>query len=286
MIKCNKYCLRDFGEIEVLLCSAKSDQYRFQALSETPSATSSTFAHSADQQRDPFAKRLLKSLFARLIEWFGNIANGIGKFFAREVHTKIICLSDESGESTCVTKEELDALLTSADISADTANSGTMNQSLSQGGGTSAQTTTSTQQEEREISHTVDNQPPVITINGDNPAMVTAGAAYVDLGAFATDNVDRDLSVRTFVNGMPIELPTIDTSIPGTHTIEYVASDTAGNTATSSRKVIITTLESSYTVAAQPTEGHEIGIEGDTDQGSLITESEIDDGSIVDSGED
>lgn len=46
-----------------------------------------------------------------LVEWFGNITNGITRLFAGEIETKNLCVSDESGAKTCITKEQLDALL-------------------------------------------------------------------------------------------------------------------------------------------------------------------------------
>ena len=46
-----------------------------------------------------------------LVGWFGDITNGIGKIFAGEVETKQLCVSDDSGAKTCITKSELDALL-------------------------------------------------------------------------------------------------------------------------------------------------------------------------------
>ncbi len=49
--------------------------------------------------------------FARLTEWFGEATNGIGNFFANRVHTKELCVGDESGSETCLTKNQIDNLL-------------------------------------------------------------------------------------------------------------------------------------------------------------------------------
>ncbi len=45
-----------------------------------------------------------------LLGWFADAANGINRFFAREVETKNLCISDDTG-TTCITKGQLDALL-------------------------------------------------------------------------------------------------------------------------------------------------------------------------------
>ena len=46
-----------------------------------------------------------------LIAWFGNIENGITSIFAKEVNTENLCVSDSSGSKTCITKAQLDSLL-------------------------------------------------------------------------------------------------------------------------------------------------------------------------------
>jgi phage tail protein X len=58
-------------------------------------------------------------------------------------------------------------------------------------------------------------------------------------GAIVTDNQGHDLSYRTFINGVLSGNILIDTSQVATDTIDYVATDTWGNTATSTRTVII-----------------------------------------------
>ncbi|MCF7863111.1 MAG: tail fiber domain-containing protein, partial [Candidatus Pacebacteria bacterium] len=45
-----------------------------------------------------------------LVGWFGNMANGIGDFFANRIRTKTICLGEE-GNETCITKSQLDQML-------------------------------------------------------------------------------------------------------------------------------------------------------------------------------
>lgn len=55
----------------------------------------------------------------------------------------------------------------------------------------------------------------------------------------ATDNQGHDLSYRTFLDRALSGDIVIDTSQVATDTIDYVATDTWGNTSTSTRTVII-----------------------------------------------
>ncbi len=72
---------------------------------------------------------------------------------------------------------------------------------------------------------------PVITILGDNPTLVPLGAAFEDLGADVSDNVSQNLSYAT--------LGEVDTAVLGEYAITYTAFDEMGNTATSTRAVIV-----------------------------------------------
>lgn len=87
--------------------------------------------------------------------------------------------------------------------------------------------------------------PPSINIQGSNPATVNVGDTYNDLGAIVHDNQGHDLSYRTFINGVLSGNSLIDTSQVATDTIDYVATDTWGNTATSTRTVIVSAATSS-----------------------------------------
>jgi hypothetical protein len=92
--------------------------------------------------------------------------------------------------------------------------------------------------------------PPTITINGNNPAIITIGDTYADLGATVTDNVDQNLGLKYFLNGALVSNIVIDTSAAASDTIDYVATDTSGLTATSIRTVII--LAASSTPPTSP----------------------------------
>jgi len=86
--------------------------------------------------------------------------------------------------------------------------------------------------------------PPTIIINGDNPAAIKVGDSYADLGATLSDTGpgqagDANLGLKTFLNGTLVSNIVLDTSVVATDTIDYVATDTSGLTATSTRTVII-----------------------------------------------
>jgi len=51
-----------------------------------------------------------------LISWLGNARNGIGDFFANRVRTKQLCLGDASGVETCISKTQLDQLLSDGGV--------------------------------------------------------------------------------------------------------------------------------------------------------------------------
>ncbi|HWH71677.1 MAG TPA: immunoglobulin-like domain-containing protein, partial [Candidatus Sulfotelmatobacter sp.] len=76
-----------------------------------------------------------------------------------------------------------------------------------------------------------DTTPPVITVLGPNPINVRLRSNFVDPGATALDNCSGLVSLRT--NNL------VDIKDAGTYTIEYVASDALGNTATNTRIVTV-----------------------------------------------
>ena len=82
--------------------------------------------------------------------------------------------------------------------------------------------------------------PPVIAINGDNPAIIQVGASYSDLGAQITGpQADLNLGIQTFVGTTPMSQAVIDTSTTTTYHINYVVTDSQGLTSTSTRTVIV-----------------------------------------------
>ena len=150
-----------------------------------------------------------------LIAWLGNASNGITDFFAANGHfSNELCVG-----STCVTPAQFEAMVAAA-------NQSPSGDSSSSGQSSDASTTPDT--------------PPVIQINGDNPAHINVGDSYADLGATITGpQADLNLGYKTFLNGQLVSNIVIDTSAEATDTIDYVATDSSGNAATSTRIVII-----------------------------------------------
>jgi hypothetical protein len=137
-----------------------------------------------------------------------------------EVDVQTLCIG-----STCITENQLKALLASADQAA-----GDSSSSSNDSNATSSAPST----------------PPVISVNGDNPAIVQVGATYNDLGATITGpQADLNLGITTFLNGTLTSNIVIDTSQAATDTIDYVATAQNGLTSTSTRTVIVEAPEAS-----------------------------------------
>ncbi len=75
----------------------------------------------------------------------------------------------------------------------------------------------------------VDATGPVVTIIGDNPLTLECHAAFMDPGASANDNCGSVVELMT--NGL------VAPNVPGSYTIEYRATDGAGNSTTNTRIV-------------------------------------------------
>jgi len=70
----------------------------------------------------------------------------------------------------------------------------------------------------------LDNEKPVIKINGNSSLTINKGSTYSDEGATATDNIDTTVTVTT--------TGSVNPNIVGTYTITYNAIDSSGNAAT------------------------------------------------------
>jgi surface protein len=77
----------------------------------------------------------------------------------------------------------------------------------------------------------LDTTAPVITLNGSATVQMNEDTVYSELGATATDNVDGVITVNNTHN--------INTATPGTYVVTYTATDSAGNTATLARTVVV-----------------------------------------------
>ena len=170
-------------------------------------------------QPKSFISRFFTALKERLIAWFADAANGITDLYAKighfdEVHASKLCAG-----STCVTETQLAALLSQFASPA--------NPSPAASPTTAADTPQPA-------------TPPVIQINGANPAHIHVGDTYNDLGATITGPAaDLNLGIKTFLNGALVSNLVLDTSATTTDIIDYVATDQNGVTSTSTRTVII-----------------------------------------------
>jgi hypothetical protein len=76
----------------------------------------------------------------------------------------------------------------------------------------------------------LDNENPVITLNGDVNVVLNKGSTYTDAGAVATDNIDTSITVTS--------TGSVNPNVVGTYTITYNASDSSGNIAVSVTRTI------------------------------------------------
>jgi len=150
----------------------------------------------------------LSSLAARVSSLEAAVAG-----FANRFTTKQLCVEKSDGTPVCLTGDQLAGIL-----------SGTPSVQISSPTPPVISGTTT---------------PPSFNIQGNNLATINVGDTYTDLGAIVHDNQGHDLSYRTFINGVLSGNILIDTAQAATDTIDYVATDTWGNTSTSTRTVII-----------------------------------------------
>ncbi len=78
----------------------------------------------------------------------------------------------------------------------------------------------------------VDTDAPLITVYGNNPALVMLGEAFVDPGANAFDVCDGDLTQQLQVNNP------VDVGVSGQYTITYDVEDAAGNAAEQGFRIV------------------------------------------------
>ena len=77
----------------------------------------------------------------------------------------------------------------------------------------------------------------------------------LDLGASITGpQADLNLGIKTFLNGALVSNIQLDTSTAATDTIDYVATDQAGNIGTSTRTVIIQAASAATQAATTTTQ--------------------------------
>ena len=196
----------------------------------TSSDASSTPAAATSTPSDTYASGLLHSLFAQIARWLASAANGIGSIFAKvgnfgRVNTDELCIG-----ATCVTPEQFQ-VMAAASVRSTAGGGGTNDAASAPAPVSDATPSTSSGQT---------NTPPIIRINGNNPAHIHVGDIYNDIGATITGPAsDLNLGIHTFLNGTLVTDIVLDTSTTSTYIIDYVVTDQNGLTSTSTRTVII-----------------------------------------------
>ena len=116
----------------------------------------------------------------------------------------------------------------------------------------------------------IDSTPPVINLNGATTIYLELGSTYIDPGASATDEYDGDLNSSIIISG------TVDTSNVGTYILLYNVSDSSGNTAETSRSVVVEANSPSLemiTVASVTDDGDQVIGAGDTITYTIVIEN-------------
>ena len=169
----------------------------------------------------------VKELSNKIDSLAATIAGFAESFTSKQVTTNKLCVSDSSGNQTCITKSQLDSLLLSAG-----------QQGASSTGASVSVPASPTSTDS--VATTTDTVAPVVTLIGANPATVSVGSTYVDLGATVSDAVSPNIGYHVSVDGgatTTADQLSIDTNAPGSHTILFSATDQAGNTGTATRIV-------------------------------------------------
>ena len=115
---------------------------------------------------------------------------------------------------------------------------------------------------------------PVIALNTPTIQTIEVGAAYSELGATATDNVDAGNTL--------IVIPTVNnenTAVVGSFTVDYNVSDAAGNAATEVTRTVNVVDTTAPTVVTK-----DITVQLDANGNASITAGDIDNGSSDNSG--
>ena len=81
------------------------------------------------------------------------------------------------------------------------------------------------------VTDPIDSSVPKITLNGDSVVNLMTGDIYSEAGAKAIDDVDGEIAVDVTGN--------VDTAKVGEYIVTYTATDKKGNTASETRKVIV-----------------------------------------------
>ncbi len=115
----------------------------------------------------------------------------------------------------------------------------------------------------------LDEVPPVITLEGDNPQIIVLGSPYVESGAIASDNEDGNLSIAIVTTNLNL-------GITGSYTVTYNVMDAAGNKAVEVTRTVTIIASSIITIDGPETRSESI-IGSDvviTEAGSLVLQGD------------
>ncbi len=118
-----------------------------------------------------------------------------------------------------------------------------------------------------EVVNAPDTTAPVVTLTGDATVHVDQDSAYTDAGATADDNMDGAIT--------PELASDVDTSVPGTYTVTYTATDAAGNIGTAERTVIVDAVDKTAPIVTL-TGATTVNVEQDsayTDEGATANDN-------------
>lgn len=212
-----------------------------QVASSTATTTTGWLINTAFASSTSYVKDALTSLFGTIsniaqtgVRHLGSAVYATAGVFnslitqqltADVVNTQKLCLG-----TTCIDENQLKTILNA--------------QAAGTGSAAPAPTGTSGGASAPGSSTTPDTTAPTVSVVGANPASVTVGEVYIDLGATVTDNRDPSPTMHTFLDGFLSDSFSLNTSAAGIHHVDYVATDNSGNTATSTRVINIVAVSS------------------------------------------
>ena len=170
----------------------------------------------ASSSLESFSGSFLADILRQFLAWAGNGIQAVyaNVFHADKVQTKELCVDD-----VCVTKDKFLQMVNGPVSAAAT-------------GASAPAAAVSTA--------------PVISINGANPATVTMGTSYSDLGAtIASPESAKNLGIVTLLDGATTTSVSLDTSAAGTHTVTYLVTTPEGVTGSATRTIKVTAGEAS-----------------------------------------